>query len=29
MHKYFEVEIKNMLEFLIYNTFVIVGDQVF
>jgi hypothetical protein len=29
MHKYSEVEIKKMLEFLIYNIYVVVGVQVF
>jgi hypothetical protein len=29
MHKYSEVKIKNMLEFLIDNIYVVVGGQVF
>jgi hypothetical protein len=29
MHKYSEVEIKKMLEFLIDNIYVLVGGQVF
>jgi hypothetical protein len=29
MHKYSEVEIKKMLNFLIHNIFVVVGGQIF
>jgi hypothetical protein len=29
MHKYSEAEIQDILEFLIDNIFVVVGDQVF